>query len=349
MTSIWLRLLLVFAVFTNFSCKDRLPPETSTTSAAEIINAGSKGIYVIRPFNEVWSKRKNEAVNVAFDMVTDEIRKRFPNVDVKGGVDFFKSRVDMHNVEDGAKRFLEANVNELEGLGLQVVDFIPSAFMFVFSGPLIEELFARANLPVTTDVLLTLVVVPKFVQRYVPGKKQVMESWRFQLGAGLLTFARLKSKEAGDSSNPAYVPSRSLRVGMGFIWGEVQQPSDLSGKLAGVAMSRATWRIPGSSTVHAMPFGNNAKVFALSSAKNGWLQDETGKISLFKVTNIMATFEYIFGETRYDYIHPYVGVSLAGDQLLTYLLGVGELPSEETPSDGTIPDVEQVKSQLEKQ
>lgn len=334
MQTISLLFTITLVVFSSLSCRNR-DPETSTTSAAEIINAGSKGIYVIRPFNEVWAKKKNEAVNIAFDMVTEEVKKRFPKVDINGGVEFFKQRVDMRNVEDGAKRFLEANLEDIEGVGMDVNDVIPSAFMFVFSGPILEKLLAERNLPVQTDVLLTLIVVPKFVQRYVPGKKEVMESWRFHFGAGLMTFARLKSGSAAVSQGSAAAKT-ALRVGMGFVWGPVDKPSDLSGKLAGVAMSRSDWRVPGTAVGGKIPFGNNAKVFALSSSKNGWIQDENGEISVFKVTNILATFEYIFSETKYNYIHPYVGVSWNSDQLLSYFLGVTELPSEEQPSDGSV-------------
>lgn len=335
MTMTLCRFLLIVALLPTLSCRTRpeTPPE-SQTSAAQIINAGAKGIYVIRPFNEVWSKRKNEAVKVAFEMISDEVRERFPNVDVKGGVEFFRNKVDLHNVEDGAKGFIEANVDEIEGLGMKLTDFVPTAFMFVFSGPIVDELLNKANLPISTNVLMALIVVPQYVQRYVPGQKTVMESWRYKLGAGLLTFTRLKPKvpgapAAGDAAPAINSP---FRVGLGFVWGDINQPSDLSGKIAGVAMSRNSWKIPMTSIGGQVPFGNNVKVFAVSSAKNGWLQDETGKINLFKVTNVLATFEYIFGDTKYDYAHPYVGLSLTSDQLLSYLLGAAELASEEKPS-----------------
>ncbi len=208
-------------IFFGFGCRSGRTGDGSEAKDALITVSGDV-ITLERPWNEVLDSEKDEAMHEALKLVAERVvAANVGNPDGSRTAEELQNMSISTTIADG-NRYLYNNIDELADHGLTWTDVVPTGFFFLVGG----KFTANIKLAAGGSADAIIIVLPRKVIRTIKGTRQVTEHWRFKVN---LAFIATGDPGVGIGGGAA------TRVGAGLIWGELNDPSEFRGPVAGVS------------------------------------------------------------------------------------------------------------------
>ena len=259
---------------------------SSFAEARSIVRKTSNAIVYETPWNELLYAEKVEALHEAMEYVSEKLQVVFPESNTAAHmIDLMKDHEhEVDAILEDANNWIENANDGTRGFRLQ--SLLPTGIIVTVGGSF------TANLKIGGggSMAMGFVFVPKKIERFHIQQNRVTTSY-YQMDWAIIG---LPSANLGVGIGGG----AKLRVGAGFIWGELSDASSLTGAVAGLSGNLN------------LGFGNNIKALLVKrSVKSPWPE------------NIMVIPAWEMGPSAEASIHGNVGPILPMGGLFRLLTG----------------------------